>query len=217
MLNLIRIQFYRQGSLMIGTFIGLCVILGFLLAFLSDASALSLVSFYWFLFFNFVSINHGNSIFINSLSYSRKQIIHSSYIAYLIFINIILIILSIHYFTSQLSWEYVLFIYWLVLFNATYYLPVESFSRPSKFIKIANAFIAVLITKMLLPEKLGLLPLGFIKVLPPKIAKLLYYEIFTPFTTYSKSELYLILIIVTYVLYALSWLICVKAYEKKDL
>lgn len=189
-------------------------------------------------FFTVVSITMVNSLpegkktVLHSLPYSRTQIVSAKYVANLIFIMISHIPMFIPYFTSKMSFASILFSFLFCLFTTSYLIVnhyIFSF-KPRSLFSLIYLFLTTYFTLMIV-ELLSPNPIGFLKFLPLKIEPffsglvevlssiiLRSIDSFTIFsTTYSKSELYFILIMITFLIYALSWLISVKIHQNKDI
>ena len=202
MYNLIRKDFLIQKNIII------FYIATIILYLLVDAP-LVLIGFIYSVVFIINTFSHdekGNAnILLNSLPYTRKEIVSSKYIGALVFTSIIIAIIYVcDFFLNEkevlFSWKEILLIMGLVMVAISFMFPI-SYKFKTQHLMIASAalFGIYMVT---------------INFLLPNLNDTLR-ELIQKFMTLPEIQLYLIAILTVVLLYIGSWLLSIRIYERK--
>ena len=145
------------------------------------------------------------NILLNSLPYTRKEIVSSKYIGSLIYTSLIIFITSIGDFFLNgkevlFLWKDILLIIGLVMVTLSFILPIfYKFKTQSLMIAVGALFgIYILIIKFLSPSLNGTLR-----------------ELIQKFMTLQETQMYFVAILTIIILYVGSWLLSIRIYARK--
>ncbi|MDM5250785.1 MULTISPECIES: ABC-2 transporter permease [unclassified Lysinibacillus] len=173
-----------------------------------DTSLVHIVSIYSVVFimnaFSYDEKDNVNTL-LNSLPYTRKEIVSSKYVGVLIFTVLFIIITSLGDFLLNgrevlFLWKDILLIIGLVMVAMSFMLPI-SYKFKTKYSLIAAGvlFGIYLVT---------------IKFLIPNFNDQLR-ELIQKFMTLQETQMYFVAILTTVILYIGSWLLSIRIYERK--
>lgn len=151
--------------------------------------------------------------FLNSLPYTRKEIVSSKYIGALIFTFMIVIVLFISNFIIHrelIDWKELLLIFGLVLFFVSFYFPFSYKFKGQYFLNgtlVIGAALMIVINFIL--PKLG--PAIDDRMNISEKLDWLAQKLFS----LQDVQLYGLIAIVIVILYACSWLLSIRIYSKK--
>lgn len=145
------------------------------------------------------------NILLNSLPYTRKEIVSSKYIGALIFTSLFVIIifvgdLVINGSTALFSWKETLLIFGLVMVTIAFILPF-SYKFKSQYLLIASAVL------------FGLYMLAITSFFRNFNDKL--RELIQEFMTLQEIQFYFLTILMIIILYIGSWLLSLRIYKRK--
>lgn len=151
--------------------------------------------------------------FLNSLPYTRKEIVSSKYIGALIFTFIIVFVLFIGnliIYREIIDWKEALLIVGLVLLFVSFYFPFSYKFKGQYFLNgtLVIGAAALLVTNFILPK------LGLVIDDRMNIGEKIEWIVQKLFTL-QDVQLYGLIAIVIIVLYACSWLLSIRIYSKK--
>ncbi|WP_044641802.1 ABC-2 transporter permease [Risungbinella massiliensis] len=206
MFNLILKDYHLQRLLMIFYISMICL---YLFTDLHATLSVVIVSSMFVINSHYYDERGQTNLLLNSLPYSRKQIIGSKYIGGLIFTTITTLATIGIYSVAQLlgypvaipSLENVLLIYLLVMLFTAFYLPI--------FYKFTQRYLISIFS--------------LLYILMMALAKNLYSffadkipNIGSVFASVSNWQLFLMATMFIFVIYAISWFISIRIYENKD-
>ncbi|MFC9540308.1 ABC-2 transporter permease [Lysinibacillus sp. NPDC056959] len=175
----------------------------------ADISSLILIGFVYSVVFIMSAFSYDEkdnaNILLNSLPYTRKEIVSSKYIGSLIFATIFIFIVYVGNFLLNgkevlFIWKEMLLIFGLVMIAISFLLPI-AYKFKSQFFMIASGAlfgIYMLIINTFIPD--------FNNKLRALIQK---------FMTLQETQMYLIAIFTIVILYIGSWLLSIRIYERK--
>ncbi|MCI1696393.1 ABC-2 transporter permease [Aneurinibacillus aneurinilyticus] len=145
------------------------------------------------------------NILLNSLPYTRKEIVSSKYIGALIFTSLFVIVifvgdLVVNGNAALFSWKETLLIFGLVMVTTAFILPF-SYKFKSQYLLIASAVL------------FGLYILAisfFFRNLNDRLR-----ELIQEFMTLQEIQFYFLAILMILILYIASWLLSIRIYERK--
>lgn len=145
------------------------------------------------------------NILLNSLPYTRKEVVSSKYMGALIFTSVIIFIIYLGDFFLNgkgelFLWKEILLIMGLVMVTISFILPI-SYKFKSKYllmILVALGGIYLVTVTILLPNLHDILR-GFVQ----------------NFLTLQETQMYFVAILTTVILYIGSWLLSIRIYERK--
>ncbi|MFE3574492.1 ABC-2 transporter permease [Lysinibacillus sp. NPDC059133] len=145
------------------------------------------------------------NILLNSLPYTRKEIVSSRYVGVLIFTSLFIIITYGGSFLlngkeTSFSWKAILQIMGLVMVAISFMLPVFYKFKRQYLVFAAGALIGIYLVTS--------------KFLVPDLNKILR-ELTRKFLTLQETQMYLIAIPTIVILYIGSWLLSIRIYERK--
>lgn len=207
MLNLVWKDFYIQKLLML-LYIGIFGL--YLFIDIHISMAIVFVSSMYVINSHFYDEKGSTNMLLNSLPYTRKQIVASKYVGSLVFTTLaVLFVLGLNFITQfiprisvdKMTLEVVLISYLLVMIFTSFYLPF--FYKFSKELLLAG-FSILFLTFMLLARRF----LDFVSTNFP--------EAINYFQSLPNYELNIMLTVFSIVCFTLSWLLSNKVYGNKD-
>ncbi|MFB7159279.1 ABC-2 transporter permease [Lysinibacillus sp. NPDC056232] len=175
---------------------------------LVDVSPIPIVVLYSLTFIN-MALSYDEkdnaNILLNSLPYTRKEIVSSRYVGVLIFTSLFIIITYGGSFLlngkeTSFSWKAILLIMGLVMVAISFMLPVFYKFKRQYLVFAAGALIGIYLVTS--------------KFLVPDLNKILR-ELIRKFLTLQETQMYLIAIPTIAILYIGSWLLSIRIYERK--
>lgn len=145
------------------------------------------------------------NILLNSLPYTRKEIVSSKYIGALIFTSLFVIVifvgdLVVNGNAALFSWKETLLIFGLVMVTTAFILPF-SYKFKSQYLLIASS---VLFGLYILAIS------SFFRNLNDRLR-----ELIQEFMTLQEIQFYFLAIVIILILYIASWLLSIRIYERK--
>ncbi|MEQ6354830.1 ABC-2 transporter permease [Lysinibacillus sp. M3] len=145
------------------------------------------------------------NILLNSLPYTRKEIVSSRYIGVLIFTSLFIMLTYGGSFLlngkeTPFSWKAILFIMGLVMVAISFMLPVFYKFKRQYLVFAAGALFGIY--------------LATIKFLVPNLNETLR-ELTRKFLALQETQMYLVAILTIAILYIGSWLLSIRIYERK--
>lgn len=145
------------------------------------------------------------NILLNSLPYTRKEIVTSKYVGALIFTTLFISITYVGDFLlngkeTSFSWKAILLIMGFVMVAISFMLPVFYKFKRQYLMFFAGALVGIY--------------LATIKFLVPNLNETLR-ELTRKFLTLQETQMYLVAILTIAILYIGSWLLSIRIYERK--
>lgn len=145
------------------------------------------------------------NILLNSLPYTRKEIVSSRYVGVLIFTSLFIMLTYGGSFLlngkeTPFSWKAILFIMGLVMVAISFMLPVFYKFKRQYLVFAAGALFGIY--------------LATIKFLVPNLNETLR-ELTRKFLALQETQMYLVAILTIAILYIGSWLLSIRIYERK--
>jgi len=145
------------------------------------------------------------NILLNSLPYTRKEIVSSRYIGVLIFTSLFIMItyggrFLLYGKEASFSWKAILLIMGLVLVAISFMLPVFYKFKRQYLVFAAGALVGIYLVT--------------IKFLVPNLNETLK-ELTRKFLTLQETQMYFVAILTIVILYIGSWLLSIRIYERK--
>ncbi|MBG9455611.1 hypothetical protein ABE61_16460 [Lysinibacillus sphaericus] len=145
------------------------------------------------------------NILLNSLPYTRKEIVSSRYVGVLIFTSLFIMLTYGGSFLlngkeTPFSWKAILFIMGLVMVAISFMLPVFYKFKRQYLVFAAGALFGIY--------------LATIKFLVPNLNETLR-ELTRKFLSLQETQMYLVAILTIAILYIGSWLLSIRIYERK--
>lgn len=148
----------------------------------------------------------GNAnILLNSLPYTRKEVVSSKYMGALIFTSVIIFIIYLGDFLLNgkgelFLWREILLIIGLVMVTTSFILPISYKFKSKHLVMILGALVGLyLVTITILLPNLHDILRGFVQ----------------NFLTLQETQMYFVAILTTVILYIGSWLLSIRIYERK--
>ena len=145
------------------------------------------------------------NILLNSLPYTRKEVVSSKYMGALIFTSVIIFIIYLGDFFLNgkgelFLWKEILLIMGLVMVTISFILPISYKFKSKHLVMILVALGGIyLVTITLLIPNLHDILRGFVQ----------------NFLTLQETQMYFVAILTTVILYIGSWLLSIRIYERK--
>jgi ABC-2 type transport system permease protein len=154
----------------------------------------------------FSTDDKGNAnILLNSLPYTRKEVVSSKYMGALIFTSVIIFIIYLGDFFLNgkgevFLWREILLIIGLVMVTISFILPISYKFKSKHLVMILVGLVGIyLVTITLLIPNLHDLLRGFVQ----------------NFLALQETQMYFVAILITVILYIGSWLLSIRIYERK--
>ncbi|MFJ8461858.1 ABC-2 transporter permease [Lysinibacillus xylanilyticus] len=148
----------------------------------------------------------GNAnILLNSLPYTRKEVVSSKYMGALIFTFVIIFIIYLGDFLlngkgEAFLWREILLIIGLVMVTTSFILPISYKFKSKHLVMILGALVGLYLVT--------------ITILLPNLHDILR-EVVRNFLALQEMQMYFVAILTTVILYIGSWLLSIRIYERK--
>ncbi|MGE7942170.1 ABC-2 transporter permease [Lysinibacillus xylanilyticus] len=148
----------------------------------------------------------GNAnILLNSLPYTRKEVVSSKYMGALIFTSVIIFIIYLGDFFLNgkgevFLWREILLIIGLVMVTTSFILPISYKFKSKHLVMILVALVGLYLVTVTL--------------LIPNLHDILR-EVVQNFLALQETQMYFVAILTTVILYIGSWLLSIRIYERK--
>ncbi|MGE7952990.1 ABC-2 transporter permease [Lysinibacillus xylanilyticus] len=148
----------------------------------------------------------GNAnILLNSLPYTRKEVVSSKYMGALIFTFVIIFIIYLGDFLlngkgEAFLWREILLIIGLVMVTTSFILPISYKFKSKHLVMILGALVGLYLVT--------------ITILLPNLHDILR-EVVRNFLALQETQMYFVAILTTVILYIGSWLLSIRIYERK--
>lgn len=148
----------------------------------------------------------GNAnILLNSLPYTRKEVVSSKYMGALIFTSVIIFIIYLGDFLLNgkgelFLWREILLIIGLVMVTTSFILPISYKFKSKHLVMILGALVGLYLVT--------------ITILLPNLHDILR-EVVRNFLALQETQMYFVAILTTVILYIGSWLLSIRIYERK--
>ncbi|MGE7675715.1 ABC-2 transporter permease [Lysinibacillus sp. NPDC094403] len=175
---------------------------------LADVSPILIVFVYSLTFINMAfsyDDKDNANILLNSLPYTRKEIVTSKYVGALIFTSLFIIITYggnylLNGQGTSFSWKAILLIIGLVMVAISFMLPIFYKFKRQYLVIVVGALIGIYLVT--------------IKFLVPNLNEILR-ELTQKFMTLQETQMYFIAILSIVILYIGSWLLSIRIYTRK--
>ncbi|MGA3599574.1 ABC-2 transporter permease [Lysinibacillus agricola] len=145
------------------------------------------------------------NILLNSLPYTRKEVVSSKYMGALIFTSVIIFIIYLGDFLlngkgEAFLWREILLIIGLVMVTTSFILPISYKFKSKHLVMILGALVGLYLVT--------------ITILLPNLHDILR-EVVRNFLALQETQMYFVAILTTVILYIGSWLLSIRIYERK--
>lgn len=207
MFNLILKDFYAQKLLML-LYLGIMAI--YMFSGLNSSFIVAIISALFVMNSHYYDEKDKTNIFLNSLPFTRKEIVSSKYIGSLVFTTITILVFiglkGISQIISQdsvelFNIELIILSYLLVMLFTSVYLPF--------FYKFTQQYLLVIFSAVFI------LVMFSIRYIYDFVMKN-FSGVIDFFSSLSTGYLYILLTVITIIVFAISWFMSIKIYERKD-